>query len=62
LLRCIQAVAGCIVLFSVRFGPLRLFHGAGTLSSINECIILDLPTRLRTDFVLHSGAYGRELD
>jgi hypothetical protein len=34
LLRCIEAVAACIVLFSVRFGPFRLYHGAGTLAAL----------------------------
>jgi len=34
LLRCVQAVAACIVLFGVRFGPFRLYHGAGTLAAL----------------------------
>jgi hypothetical protein len=32
--RCIEAVAACFVLFSVRFGPYRLYHGAGTLAAL----------------------------
>jgi hypothetical protein len=34
LLRCLEAVAASMVLFSVRFGPFRLFHGAGTLAAL----------------------------
>jgi hypothetical protein len=34
LLACIQAVAANIVMFSVRFGPFRLYQGGGMLSAI----------------------------
>jgi hypothetical protein len=34
LLSCIQAVAANIVMFSVRFGPFRLYQGGGMLSAI----------------------------
>jgi hypothetical protein len=33
-LSCIQAIAANIVMFSVRFGPFRLYQGAGVLSAI----------------------------
>jgi hypothetical protein len=32
--RCIEATAANLVLFSVRYGPYRLFHGAGTLAAL----------------------------
>jgi hypothetical protein len=32
--RCIEAVGACVVLFSVRFGPIRLYQGAGTLPAL----------------------------
>lgn len=31
---CIRAVAANLILFAVRFGPFRLFHGAGTLAAL----------------------------
>src|SRR5262249_10923439 len=34
LLACIQAIAANIVLFSVRFGPFRLYQGGGMLSAL----------------------------
>jgi hypothetical protein len=34
LLNCLLATAANIVLFAVRFGPFRLFHGAGTLAAL----------------------------
>lgn len=40
---CLQAVAAIISLFSVRFGPLRLFHGAGTLAAfVNQLFAIEL--------------------
>lgn len=32
--RCVEAVAACLVMFSVRFGPFRLYNGAGTLAAL----------------------------
>jgi hypothetical protein len=53
LLRCIQAVAACMVLFSVRFGPFRLFHGAGTLAAlINASFSLSLRNCKPTSFYI----------
>ncbi len=34
LLRCIEAVAANLIMFSVRFGPYRLYHGAGPLAAL----------------------------
>lgn len=34
LLACIQAIAANIVMFSVRFGPFRLYNGGGMLSAL----------------------------
>lgn len=34
LLACIEAIAANIALFSVRFGPFRLYHGGGMLSAV----------------------------
>lgn len=40
---CISAVAANVVLFSVRFGPSRLFHGTGTLAAqCNQLLSLRL--------------------
>jgi hypothetical protein len=41
--RCLQAVAANLVLFSVRFGPFHLFHGAGTLAAFfNQLFTIEL--------------------
>jgi len=43
LLNCLHAVAANIALFSVRFGPFYLFHGAGTLAAhLNQLISIEL--------------------
>jgi hypothetical protein len=40
---CLQAVAANIALFSVRFGPFHLFHGAGTLAAFfNQLFTIEL--------------------
>lgn len=44
-LNCIKATAANVVLFAVRFGPVRLFHGAGTLSALfNHLFSIELTT------------------
>lgn len=64
---CLQAVAANLVLFTVRFGPFHLFHGAGTLAAyfnqlftieLKDCSPssfyaprLDLPPNQRTDLI-----------
>jgi hypothetical protein len=40
---CIQAVSAVIVLFSVRFSPLKLFHGGGSLATLfNQTFSIEL--------------------
>jgi hypothetical protein len=40
---CLQAVAANLALFSVRFGPFHLFHGAGTLAAfVNQLFTIEL--------------------
>lgn len=51
LLACLHAVAGAITLFSVRFGPFRLLHGAGTLSAVfNQLFSIELKGCAPTSF------------
>jgi hypothetical protein len=43
LANCVHAVAANLVLFTVRFGPFRLFHGAGTLAALfNQTFLIEL--------------------
>ena len=43
LLNCIKATAANIILFAVRFGPFRLYQGAGTLSALfNQTFSIEL--------------------
>jgi len=48
---CLQAVAANLVLFSVRFGPFPLFHGAGTLAAyFNQLFTIELRNCLPSSF------------
>jgi hypothetical protein len=48
---CIQAVSANIVLFSVRFGPFRLFHGEGALATLfNGTFSMELRDAVPTSF------------
>lgn len=48
---CLQAVAAIIALFSVRFGPFRLFHSGGTLSAfVNQLFAIELKDCTPTSF------------
>lgn len=51
LLNCIKATAANIILFAVRFGPFRLFSGAGTLSALfNQTFSMELKSPDYTSF------------
>lgn len=51
LLACLNAVAGVITLFCVRFGPFRLIHGAGALSAVfNQLFSIELKDCKPTSF------------